>query len=219
MEEGGLRRGRTGGGGAVKQGANPFREHCRVTAARQMAVGLGFLGALDVKVGDKAPRQLIYVPQFEYLMAAGSALGQGYGAQGAGLELPAPGSKLEIVVAAEQMKLRAVNQMARNEHSFFSWIDGRFPSAGEKDMADLSAQDRSEVDALIATGSKGDAIKRVCEVTDMDLKAAKALVNARERELRHLPPRQVSAASKKKGCLGVVVLLAVGAAAGLWRWW
>jgi hypothetical protein len=85
-------------------------------------------------------------------------------------------------------------------------------------MPALSPQDRSEVDALIATGYKSDAIKRVCEVTDLDPRGAKALVDARERELRHLPPRRVAAKSKRAGCLGVVLVM-LSVVAALWRWW
>ena len=69
-------------------------------------------------------------------------------------------------------------------------------------MAKLSAENLAEVKALVATGDKIDAIKRVQEATDLDLKAAKALVNAVKREIRQMTPGPVATPSARKGCLG-----------------
>jgi len=90
--------------------------------------------------------------------------------------------------------------------------------------ANLTHQQRQEIDAAIIAGQKIQAIKALRDATGAHLLTAKQVVEAREAELRQSSPEKFAAA-KGIGCItSIVVMLSIAVplvlcickAGGLW---
>ncbi len=83
-------------------------------------------------------------------------------------------------------------------------------------MAQLTYQQREAIENEILAGRKIAAIKLHREATGTGLAEAKKAVEHLEVDLRRRCPERFVGGAQKSGCLGVLAVMAVLAAGGVW---
>ena len=87
----------------------------------------------------------------------------------------------------------------------------------ENDPTRLPDEQIQAIRDALFRGNKIQAIKDYREATGLGLAESKAFIDALERRLRQEEPAQFAAATKKAGCVGVIVLAVLATTSA--RWW
>ena len=82
--------------------------------------------------------------------------------------------------------------------------------------AELTPEQRQAIADELYAGRKIAAIKRLRELSGLDLKESKEIIDRLETDLRAAHPERFAAASSKSGC--AILLLFLGVVAGMLIW-